>query len=131
MTNKALHEFLKHGGWNSSYSSHYQSAWQFFKEYTDSVSKLQNEESRIRDKYKGDDKDCLDYLIRKGTDWFHDSAYRYATSAHLFVCMTIEGFTNFYGTKRLGETTYKKLLERIGITEKISLIYLLCFEIRS
>jgi hypothetical protein len=41
--------------------------------------------------------------------------------------MAIESFVNYYGTVRLSEEIYKRLFERLGITEKISLIYLIFF----
>lgn len=41
--------------------------------------------------------------------------------------MTVEGFSNDYGTRSLGEKDYKQLLERVGITEKISILFLICF----
>lgn len=129
MTNKALNSFKQEGGWNSSYSSHYESAWLFLYDYEEVLKTLKLEELRITEENEDFPVEHLSSFIHHETRYLQANAYRYATSAHLFVCMAVEGFINYYGTKRLGEENYKRLLERVGITEKIALIYLLCFEV--
>lgn len=129
MSNKGLYDFIKLGGWSSSYGSHYESAWLCFYEFDKVINLLKKEEKRIRDE-GGIQEEHLEGYIHHETDYLHSEAYRSATSTHLYSCMTIEGFTNYYGTKRLGEDLFKPILERVGITEKLSLIYLVCFEKR-
>lgn len=127
MTNKALMNFLSMGMWGSSYSSHYNSAWQCYYNYQHEIREILKVEEHLRSSLKAE-KEHLEPLISHITNDLHDKAYLSATSCHLYACMAIEGFINHYGTKRLGESAYKSLLERTGITEKISLIYLICFE---
>lgn len=129
MENKALKNFRQEGAWNSSYSSHYESAWFYLYDYEEVLNRLKSEELRVAKENEGFPSEHLSGLIHHETRHLHVDAYRYAISAHLFVCMAVEGFINYYGTKRLGEKTYKKLLERVGITEKLSLVYLLRFEV--
>ncbi|MCQ2048655.1 Uncharacterised protein [Stutzerimonas stutzeri] len=127
MTNSAIYNFRRDGAWNSSFSFHYECAWQCFYEYKESINKLHAEEDSLRNSPDVEDEYLEGYIHHK-TDHIHAQAYRAATSAHLYACMAIEGFINNYGTIRLGEDVFKSLLERTGITEKLSLIYLLCFE---
>ncbi|WP_155952614.1 hypothetical protein [Pseudomonas sp. URMO17WK12:I4] len=127
MTNSAIYDFRRDGAWNSSFSFHYECAWHCFYEYKESISNLHTEETFLRDSTDIEDEYLEGYIHHK-TDHIHAQAYRAATSAHLYACMAIEGFINHYGTIRLGEDVFKSLLERTGITEKLSLIYLLCFE---
>ncbi len=129
MSNSGLYDFIKLGGWNSSYSSHYESAWLCFYDYINYTNLLKVEEERIRNEADIPEEHIEGFIHHK-TEKLHSEAYRSATSAHLFSCMAIEGFVNFYGTKRLGQDLFKPILERIGITEKLSLIYLVCFEKR-
>ena len=46
----------------------------------------------------------------------------------LCACMAIEGFLNFYGARRTYGNWYKENLERIGVTEKLSIIAALYFK---
>ncbi len=45
-------------------------------------------------------------------------------------CLDIESFLNYYGVIRLGEEFYKTTIERLGITEKIKLIGVICFDLK-
>lgn len=119
-------EFNRQGAWVSSYSDHYQNAWHYYYEYEKALKKLINTESKIK-MAGGIEEEFLESYIDHKTAGLQQRAYRAATSAHLYSCMAIEGFINYYGTRRLGQDIYKKLLERLGITEKLSLLYLLCF----
>lgn len=127
MTNSTIFSFQRNGAWSSSYSFHYECAWMCFYEYQNYIVELSKAEKDLRASLNVQE-EYLEGFVRHETDHLHMQAYRAATSAHLFACMAIEGFINHYGTVRLGEEAYKALLERMGITEKLSLIYLLCFE---
>jgi hypothetical protein len=48
MGNSVLQSFRTEGGWNSSYSSHYESAWIFLYDYEDTLEKLKIAEQRIQ-----------------------------------------------------------------------------------
>lgn len=128
MKNKALYDFKREGSWNGSYLFHYECAWLCLYDYEDAIYKLDLAEAKVKEEAENIPPDLIDSYIHHYTDEHHTEAYRAATSAHLFVCMAIEGFINFYGVKRLGEAAYKRVLERIGITEKLTILYLLCFE---
>ena len=118
MTNPTIFNFQRNGAWNSSYSFHYECAWLCFYEYKTHVTQLSLEEETLRASLNIEE-EYLEGFVRHETDQLHVQAYRAATSAHLFACMAIEGSINHYGTIRLGEDTYKALLERMGITEKL------------
>jgi hypothetical protein len=62
----------------------------------------------------------------------HTAALRqrlFATHALVLVscCLVIEGFINYYGVRRLGGEFFKRNIERLGITEKLSVIVAILF----
>jgi hypothetical protein len=59
-------------------------------------------------------------------DSIRDKAFQEYVSLIVFACMAFEGFLNYYGVKKLGESFYKKNIERLGITEKLSAILAIC-----
>lgn len=128
MTNQQVFDFLREGSWNSSYSSHYECAWLCLNEFESILKVLREKERTFEEEMKEIPPEYQSSFLMHHTYDLRTDAYRSATSAHLFVCMAIEGFINFYGVKRLGETYYKRVLERVGITEKLMLIYLICFD---
>ncbi|MCS6232552.1 hypothetical protein G3488_17025 [Shewanella baltica] len=128
MKNQQVFDFLREGSWNSSYSSHYECAWLCLNEFESILKVLREKEKTFEEEMNKMPPEYQGSFLMHHTDDLRTDAYRSATSAHLFVCMAIEGFINFYGVKRLGETYYKRVLERVGITEKLMLIYLICFD---
>ena len=128
MANQQVFDFLREGSWNSSYSSHYECAWLCLNEFEAILEILKEKEESLEGEANSIPLEFQSSFLMHHTDDLHTDAYRAATSAHLYVCMAIEGFINFYGVKRLGETYYKRVLERVGITEKLMLLYLLCFD---
>ncbi|QUX95704.1 hypothetical protein C0J08_09895 [Marinomonas sp. CT5] len=128
MTNQKVYDFFREGAWSSSYASHYKCAWLCLYEFENILEALKEKEISLESEAKKVPPEFYSAFIRHETDNLHTDAYRSATSAHIYICMAIEGFINFYGVKRLGETYYKRVLERIGITEKLMLLYLVCFD---
>lgn len=53
-------------------------------------------------------------------------AFQEYVSLIVFACMAFEGFVNYYGVKKLGQSFYKRNIERLGITEKLSAILAIC-----
>lgn len=123
---KTIQRYHRNGSWSSSHIFHYECAWNAFYEYGEYLDILQAAESELKEKYKDEDPEIIAQLIHHNTDDLWDICYRASISAHLFGCMCFEGFLNFYGVKRLGELFYKRRMERLGITEKLSLLALAC-----
>jgi roadblock/LC7 domain-containing protein len=92
------------------------------------LSDLKTTEDGIRAEHAGEfsEDGDLDSYVEHVTDDLHNQAHMYATSSFLMACMAVEGLINNYGTRRLGEDFYKKNLERLGITEKLSVLMLIC-----
>ncbi|MBU2590693.1 MAG: hypothetical protein KKC21_01565 [Nitrospinae bacterium] len=90
------------------------------------MKELENKESELIKSHKDVEPALLSGFISHETDNLVEKCRRHETSTILFSCMTIEGFINNYGVRRLGEAFYKKNLERLGITEKLSLLILAC-----
>lgn len=120
-------EFRSQGAWVTSYSDHYENAWHCFHEYEKVVKKLLKTEATLRMAGGTGNERLLEDFIDHSTGHLQHHAYRAATSAHLYACMAIEGFINYYGIRRLGEDVYEDLLERKPVTDKLSSICLLCF----
>lgn len=128
MSDQAIYDFNREGSWNSAYSSHYECAWLCLYDFEATLKALKEREISLENEARKVPPEYYTSFMMHHTDDLHTNAYRAATSAHLYVCMAIEGFINYYGVKRLGESFYKRVLERMGITEKLMLIYLLCFD---
>jgi hypothetical protein len=118
--------YKRDGVWTISHPFYYDCAYRTLKEFQSTLLLLQDAEQRIRAETSDLEEPDLTSFIEYETDDIHNEAYRLETASFLFLCMTIESFINHYGTKRLGETYYKRNLERIGITEKLSLLMAVC-----
>ena len=127
MSDQAIYEFNREGSWVSAYSSHYECAWLCLYDFEATLKALKQKEKSLENEARKVPPEFYTSFMFHHTDDLDTNAHRAATSAHLYVCMAIEGFINYYGVKRLGESFYKRVLERMGITEKLMLIYLLCF----
>lgn len=124
---KKIFDFIREGGWNSSYTFHYQCAWQYFFEFEKHINQLSIKEEFLRNIIKAPSEHIED-LIANETALIHNDAHRAASSAHLYSCLAIEGFLNFYGTVRFREEKYMQQIERLSIGKKLSKIYSLCFQ---
>ena len=127
MKKTVVREFRRGGRWNSGYSHLYESAYvyraQFERklvEYRELVASLKETEGIPEEHFVS--------FIHHETNSHVASLSRSFETAKLYACLSIEGFVNYYGTVRLTEAVFKRLVERMGITEKISLLYLLCFD---
>lgn len=69
-----------------------------------------------------DDESYVGHLLRE----LEHKITRYATASEVFCCLSIEAFINFYGTVRLGETTYLRKFERLSITSKLTSLMVAC-----
>ena len=121
-----VHSYSRQGGWTSSHSFYYECTYKTLEDYKVSLQKLENKEKELIQSNKDVEPEIRFSIIHNGTNMLENECYRHATSTHLFACMTIEAFLNHYGVKRLGEAYYKRNLERVGITEKLSILILAC-----
>jgi len=126
MDEEAVFEYLRDGVWATSFSSHYNHTRHCLNKYKKTIKRIAKREDELR-KDSSIEAEFLELYVTESTRKLHEEAYFYGTSVKIYACMTIEGFVNYYGTKRLGETFYKSNIERIGITEKISILLLLLF----
>lgn len=55
-----------------------------------------------------------------------EHAWALATAVEIYAAMSVEAFLNFYGVVRLGETFYRDNLQRVGVTEKLTLLLAMC-----
>lgn len=121
-----VHSYNRQGGWISSHGFYYQCTYRTLEEYKVSLQKLESKESELNQSHKDEEPEIRFSIIHHETSMLDNECYRHATSTHLFACMTIEAFLNHYGVKRLGEAYYKRNIERVGITEKLSILILAC-----
>ncbi|MGE4544142.1 MAG: hypothetical protein AB7D06_08535 [Pedobacter sp.] len=127
---KNIRPYATDGAWVSSHRFYYESAYKFKDEYNKLLATLSEEEEKIRKENYDIGQENIESFVCYKTDRLREEAYRYATSSILFACMTVEGLINYYGAVRLGSEFYKRNLERVGITEKLSLILLMCLEVK-
>lgn len=127
MKRTTVNEFSRLGGWKSGYSHLYESAYVYRSYFERDLKRFEALEVEIRGA-SGVPEEHMNSYIDHETRLLRGSLSRSFESAKLYACMAIESFVNYYGTVRLGEDTYKRLVERVGITEKISLLYLICFD---
>lgn len=114
------------GAWSYSHPFYYRCAYKAYLEYDRWIEQIHHREEELQKENPDMEPDELWSYIDYETDELWFEAYRAASSVQLFACMTIEAFLNHYGMKRLGEDFYKRNLERIGITEKLSILILTC-----
>jgi hypothetical protein len=123
---KSVFPYDREGAWSIIHPFYYECAYRSFKDFQTILLLLRNEEQRIRAETLDIEEPDLTGYVQYKTGDLHKEAFRLSTASFLFLCMTIESFLNHYGTKRLGESYYKRNLERIGITEKLSLLMAVC-----
>lgn len=126
----AVYQYDRPGVWTSSHGIFYQFAYDAFVDFARTIEGIERCEEDIRNQTSAKDQDVLDSLIVHETSELEAAAYRYAESSFLFLCMTIESFLNHYGVKRLGSTFYRRNVERLGITEKLALLLLICLGVK-
>ena len=118
------------GGWIHNYSLYYEHAWELVRDYHNLKKQLIALENELRKKPGlNEDEPHFESWISHETSELSQKLELVYTSCILYSCMSIEGFINFYGVKRLGEKNYKKNIERIGITEKFNVLIMICFGI--
>jgi hypothetical protein len=120
--------FNQSGAWVSSYIVCYRNAWLNYADYSRELKNLEQLESEIRNDSVEDDKDILESYILWKTGNITSEAHRFADSAIIFCALTIEGFLNDYGFRRIGPNLYNELLERKSASKKYQLIWKICFD---
>lgn len=125
---RSILPYGREGAWTISHHFYYDCAYRTFEDFQLTLLQLLNKEQELRTQYSDIDDSYINGFIRYETRDLHGQAFRQATTSFLFLCMTLEAFINHYGTKRLGERYYKINLERIGITEKLSLLVAVCHQ---
>lgn len=124
--NSDIQPYDKEGAWVTNHSFLYDSAQCFYIEYEANLAALKEAETELRAKNSFDNPNDMDSFVRHETSSLWNLCYRNITAAHIFGCMAVEGFLNYYGVKRLGEAFYKRNIERLGITEKLSVLMISC-----
>ncbi|MBU0634687.1 MAG: hypothetical protein KKB82_08055 [Candidatus Omnitrophica bacterium] len=114
------------GMWIANYKSYYAWAYYELELFDIFIKKLILKEKNIRAKNVEANQDDLESLVLYETKDLQNVAYMHAITSFLYLCMSIEGFLNFYGTRRLSEKYYKRNIEKMRITEKLSNIFLSC-----
>ena len=122
MEKTEIYSMAESGAWNSEYMSHHQNAWHYYRDYATLTKRLTKSEKRYQKKGH-----TCESLIFHLTSDLHQASYRAATSTHLYACLAIEGFLNFYGVRRLGEKYYKEEIERLPIAKKFERIFVTVF----
>ncbi|MHC8322437.1 hypothetical protein ACYZT4_17390 [Pseudomonas sp. GB2N2] len=122
MEKPQIYSMTESGAWNSEYMSHHQNAWHYYSDYATLTKRLTKSEKRHQKKGH-----TCESLIFHLTSDLHEASYRAATSTHLYACLAMEGFLNFYGVRRFGETYYKAEIERLPIAKKLEKIFLTVF----
>lgn len=110
------------GAWSSAYLSHHENAWHYHGEYINLIRELAEAEDAHR--LRGT---TCESLIQHLTDDLNTAAYRSATSTHLYACLAMEGFLNYYGVRRLGGQHFQDNILKLSISEKMKAIFHLCF----
>lgn len=127
MKKTAVREFRRLGRWSSGYSHLYESAYVYRAQFERKLMKYQKLVASLKET-EGIPEEHMVSFLHHETNSHEASLSRSFETAKLYACLAIEGFVNYYSTVRLSEAIFKRLVERMGITEKISLLYLLCFD---
>jgi len=123
MTSIPIRSMNASGAWSSAYLSHHENAWHYYEEYTGLVRKLAKAEDSLRS-----NGNTSESLIHHLTDDLRTAAYRSAASTHLYACLAMEGFLNFYGVRRLGGWYFKDKILKLSIIPKMDKLFDLCFK---
>ncbi|MBK1695415.1 hypothetical protein CKO09_11800 [Chromatium weissei] len=114
------------GGWFSMHRFHYASAYRSLHEFQSAHSAVATKTAALEASVNDMPPELLSSFICHETMDLRACEEQAFVSSILFSCMTVEAFINNYGVRRLGETYFRQNLERLGITEKFSLLLLAC-----
>lgn len=115
-----IKSLLDGGGWSSSYSFYYNCVYLFYNELKITIEKIKQKENDIKKQYINDE--LLQLLVYEGTKEERFNCFKNSCSIELFSCITIEGFVNYYGVRKFGESFYKEHIERLDIFKKIAIV---------
>lgn len=126
MSNTNLLPYQREGAWFSMHSFHYACAYKSLHAFQTAQSFLAAKEASLSVEVKDISQDHQDSFIFHETMSHQDNVEQAFVSSILYSCMTVEAFINNYGVRRLGQNYFRGNLERLGITEKFSLLMLVC-----
>ncbi len=121
-----IHPFDSYGTWASSHNFYYRCVYQALDEFNKLKDCLIEAESDVQNHNKNLQPQDLSMVLYNETYSTIQECYREIVSLKLFSCLTIEGFVNYYGTKRLGKKYYESSYERQPIIKKLSKIMEVC-----
>lgn len=121
-----IHSFVRHGAWVGAHLTFYRFAHEALSEYSASVDLLEARSTEIEESNRSENAESISLIVTHETHEFEERTIRKSVTVVLFACMAVEAFLNCYGVRRLGEKFYKRNMERIGITEKMSVLVLSC-----
>jgi len=130
MKQKSVYPTESQGAWHSPNSFLFELVDFEYDAYLKSIKSYEEKELLLKKEHQDIDPEhqtsLIDYeLMSEAFILERSMCYVILTS-----CLAIESFLNYYGVKRLGEEFYKTTLERRGITEKIKLIAIICFDLK-
>jgi hypothetical protein len=126
MTDNTILPYEREGAWFSQHGLYYACAYRSLHSFRVAQSAVTAKEAELLADIDDVPKEFRGSYIQHETSDQHANVEQTFVSAILFACMAIEAFINNYGVRRLGEEYFRKNLERIGITEKFSLLLLAC-----
>ncbi len=119
--------YQREGAWFSMHGFHYASAHRYLRDFQTAQASLAAKEASLSSEVGDIAEEHHRSFIFHETMSLRVSVEQAFISSMLYSCMAIEAFINNYGVRRLGEDFFRRNLERLGITEKHSLIMLTCY----
>lgn len=119
--------YQREGAWFSLHGLHYASAHRYLRDFQTAQISLAAKEALLSTKVGSMPEELRGSFIFHETMSLRVSVEQAFVSSMLYSCMAIEAFINNYGVRRLGENYFRRNLERLGITEKYSLLMLACY----
>lgn len=126
MSEAKVRPYQREGAWVSMHSFHYECAYRSLQSFRQVKKSIAKQEEALAHKVADIPEDLRQTYISHKTEALNEVADQAFVSSLLFACMAVEAFINHYGVKRLGERFFRKNLERLGITEKFSILVLAC-----
>lgn len=119
--------YQREGAWFSMHGLHYASAHRYRREFLNAQASLSEKEASLSAKVDDIPEEYRGGFIFHETMGLRGLLEQAFVSSILYSCMAVEAFINNYGVRRLGEDYFRRNLERLGITEKYSLLMLACY----
>lgn len=126
MNNGTVLPYGREGSWMTMHSFHYACAYKLLDDFRLAKSSILKKEASLASEAEGVPPEIRGAFIAHETSMLLEDAEQSYISSIIYTCMAIEAFLNFYGVRRLGESYFRRNLERLGITEKFALLMLAC-----